>query len=96
MPLRSLPVLLQIIDAEPTDPFMSDRIVDAYQAGVITNAEARHLQSFERRSPKSRKRALADVVDVSPEAIADMRSKLAAMRERLDARDPRQRGDDVA
>ena len=93
MPARSLPVLLQLIDAEPTDPLISERIVEAYQAGAITNAEARHLQSFERRSPKSRKRALADAVDARPEAIADMRAKLAAMRERLNSH---RAGDGVA
>lgn len=90
---RLLPELLQLIEASPDEPLLSHRIVDAAQAGIITGAEARHLQSFERRSPKSRKRALADSVDVTPDAVAQTRAKLVAVGEELRKRYPR--GGDV-
>lgn len=83
MTSRPLPVLLDLIDAKPTDPFIMDRAVEAHQAGLISNAEVRHLQAFERRPVKSRKRALADTVDVSDKAINEMKAKLAAASEAL-------------
>lgn len=95
MEARSLPVLLQLIDAEATDPFMSNRIVEAHQAGIITTAEARHLQSFERRTPKSRQRALADAVDVTPEAVSRMRAKLEAVHAEFIQRYPHLKDRDV-
>lgn len=83
MPARSLPVLLQLVDVDADDPFMTDRVVEAFQAGVITGAEARHLQSFSKRSPKSRKRALADQRPVSDAEINEMRAKLEVASARL-------------
>lgn len=83
MNARSLPVLLNLIDAEVTDPFIMERVVDAFQAGVITNAEARHLQAFENRPMKSRKRMLAEATDVSDAAMAKMRAKLAEAHAKL-------------
>lgn len=81
MAARPLPVLLDLIGATPTDPFIIDRAVEAHQAGLISNAEVRHLQSFERRPAKSRKRALADTVDVSREEKVEARAKLAEARQ---------------
>lgn len=95
MPARSLPVLLQLVDVDVDDPFMMDRVVEAFQAGVITGAEARHLQSFSERSLKSRKRALAAETDVSPVAIEAMRAKLARASERYYATYPNLRRDDA-
>jgi hypothetical protein len=82
-PARSLPVLLQLINAEATDPFIMERVVEAFQAGVITNAEARHLQAFEKRPMKSRKRMLEEVADVSPDALAKTSAKLAEAHAKL-------------
>ena len=83
MPARTLPVLLQLVNVDADEPFMMDHVVAAFQAGVITGAEARHLQSFSKRSPKSRKRALADQRPVSDAEIDAMRGKLEAMSARL-------------
>ncbi len=85
MPVRTLPVLLQLVDVDADDPLMMDRVVEAYQAGVITGEEARHLQSFSERSPKSRRCALADQRPVSDAEIDEMRAKLEAASARLQA-----------
>lgn len=82
---RSLPVLLQLVNVEAEEPFMMDQVVEAFQAGVITGAEARHLQSFSKRSPKSRKRAIADQRPVSDAEFDEMRPKLEAASARLQA-----------
>lgn len=95
MPVRTLPVLLQLVNVDAEEPFMMDQVVEAFQAGVITGAEARHLQSFSERSPKSRKRALAAETDVSPVAIEAMRTKLNRVMERFYATYPHLRRDDA-
>ena len=82
-PARPLHVLLHLIHAEATDSFIMERVVEAFQAGVITNAEARHLQAFEKRPMKSRKRMLAEIADVSPDAVAKTGAKLAAAHAKL-------------
>lgn len=92
---RTLPALLQLVDVDADDPFILDQVVAALQAGVITGAEARHLQAFSERSPKSRKRALAAETDVSPAAIEAMRTKLARASERFYATYPHLRRDDA-
>ncbi len=96
MTARSLPVLLALIDAKAEEPFLSNRIIDAVQAGIITGAEARHLQAFERRPVKARSRMVADAVDVSPEAIAMMRARAAELSVQLRERSNRRGGSDVA
>lgn len=95
MPVRTLPVLLQLVDVDVDEPLIMDRVVEAFQAGVITGAEARHLQSFSERSPKSRKRALAAETGVSDAAIQAMRAKLARASERFYATYPHLRRDDA-
>ena len=95
MPARSLPVLLQLINVEADEPFMMDQVVEAFQAGLITGAEARHLESFSERTPKSRKRALAAETGVSDAAIQAMRAKLARASERFYATYPHLRRDDA-
>lgn len=81
---RPLSVLLDIAGIDVDEPLIMDRVVEAFQAGSITRAETRWLQSFERRSSKSRKRALMESADVSPAAIAEMRAKLSEMRAKLE------------
>lgn len=95
MPVRTLPVLLQLVNVDAEEPFMMDQVVEAFQAGVITGAEARHLQSFSEQSLKSRKRALAAETDVSPVAIEAMRAKLNRASERYYATYPHLRRDDA-
>lgn len=85
---RPLDELLQVIGAKWDEPRIMERIVAAYTAKQITAAEARHLQSFEKRPPKSRKRALAQVKDMSPERVEVMKAKLNAVKVKLDAMYP--------
>lgn len=97
MASRPITELLRIIGADDGLPLyeFDPRTLAAYQAGQITNAEARALQSFGRRSAKGQKRALADARPLAPGAIEEMQAKLAAMSEQLHQRYPDLRGDDV-
>lgn len=94
---RSIPELLAIIGADDGLPFSSQdpRTVDAFQAGMITSSEARRLQSFGGRSPKSQRRALSvSRADTSDEAIEAMKAKLRSKMSELEAMRAR-RGDGV-
>lgn len=84
MTTRPLAELIHILDSAEGPLRPHDwRIVEAHQAGLISSGEARYLEAFARRSPKSQKRALADSVPVTDQAVADMRAKLADAGERL-------------
>ncbi len=85
---RPLGELLRIIDAKWDEPRIMERVVAAFTAKQITTSEARRLQSFEKQPPKSRKRALAQAKDVSPQQIEAMKAKLNAVKAKFDAMYP--------
>ena len=82
---RSIPVLLQVIYVDETDPLHAydQRIVAAFDEQRISDAEARLLQRFAGLSPRARKRELEATIDVTPEAIENMRAKLNGVMDRF-------------
>ncbi len=87
--VRSLPELLEIVGALRDLPVTGQGVVECYNEGAITAAEARVLEMHARRSWPAQKRALAEARRYAGRTEDEVRAKLdrdtAKLRAKLDA-----------